>query len=117
MKSKPKSKPVKKPLKWKKVKGNTNEILSGKGFYLSYNPMASDFGLAELLDLLDPGAHHDRGGEETALFNKVTRVWYILNGDFKEEYTKAFPNGFKACLEVYNKHKPTNRSTWSTDDE
>lgn len=74
---------------WIRVEGGNNMILEGKGFTVSYNPIAgADNGdpLGELAQSL--------GG----LFN----------------YEQAYPS-LKKCLVVYNKHKADHRSGWSTD--
>lgn len=54
----------------------------------------------------------DDGGEETAL--NFQGRWYILNGDFREQYKAAFPNPV-ACIQVFLDNREL-RSTWSTDD-
>lgn len=102
---------------WKNL--GENEILQGKEFYISYNPNTglshgpfTDLGNlmlgitgkdAELTDGSETALKHDQG------------TWLILTGDFRDEYTKAFPNGYDACLEVYKKNKETHRNAWSTD--
>ena len=98
--------------KWTKS-GMNNYVLVGKGFYLSYNPDTSiehDF----FTDLGNMMGGNLKDGEETALYNRETGKWYILECDFRKEYTKAFPN-YGECKRVYMKNKNKNRSNWSTD--
>lgn len=54
-----------------------------------------------------------RDGEETAIYDKVNRVYYILEGDFREELDEC--TTLEECLDVYHKY-PEYRSEWSTDD-
>ncbi len=77
--------------KWKNNVFAGNCVLSGKGFYVSYNPMP-------MLDFAGTG-----GVSETALF-KEGEPWRILSGDFREEYSKLVPKGFKACVKSYEKN-------------
>lgn len=94
----------------------TNQILSYKNFYISYNPdtqaAAADhpFGfvqhLGEALGL-------EHSGEETAIYDKKTQRFYILNGDFRKEYEKIGGN-LKKCLEFYNSKEEEFGSNWST---
>ncbi len=103
--------------KWKDL--GDNQILEGKGFFISYNPdtSSSKMGLGELYNKL--GAFYgsmlgekieDDGRAETALVNK--KIFYILNGDFRKEY-EIISKGFNKCLEFY-KSKPELHSGWST---
>lgn len=88
--------------KWKSG-GARNEILSGDGYYVSYNGNPGG-GIAMFAG--DDGA-------ETAL--NVGGNFYILNGDFRAEYEAAFDAGADAMLAVYAKHKAEHRSSWSED--
>lgn len=88
-----------------------NEVLDGDGFYISYNPSARNDIFGVFASLI---GEEDESTEETALLDR-SGVWYILKGDFRKEYLKAAPKGLEACLKVYNKHKATKRSGWSTD--
>ena len=55
--------------------------------------------------------------EETALCKKKKdgdiASFLILNGDFRKEYTKLVPKGYKACAEFFNKKKGKYKSNWS----
>jgi len=53
--------------------------------------------------------------DETALIQRSPWLCLILNGDFRKEYEEVCDKGYDACLEVYNKHKDTHRSSWSED--
>lgn len=103
---------MEKEIKWERL--TNNEILKGKGFYISYNPnTGKDHGFfTELGNML--GAQL-KDGEETALRLEKRGLWLILEGDFRKEYEAAFPKGLKACEAVYKKHKKSKRSNWSTD--
>lgn len=62
-----------------------NEVINGKGFYLSYNPCTSDI-----------------GQEETALCFKNSKAslgmdFWVLNGDFRKEFKPLIKKGVKAC--------------------
>lgn len=108
------TKPLKKEL-WRK--GPRNFFLEKNGVLLSYNPnvkIGREFHpLGPISDFADAlsGACKE-GGEETAL--EIDSTWYILQGDFREEYEQAFPDK-KALLEIYNKYKLKYRSLSSTD--
>ena len=90
---------------------STNYVLRGKGFYISYNPDTSlgYTGITYLGNILGVNL---KDGEETALKTK-TGKWRILEGDFRKQYEKAFPN-YQKCLAVYKKYKKTNNSNWTT---
>lgn len=92
-------------VKWKRLE--RNEILTGDGFYISYNPKPcfdSNF------------IKSDGGQAETALCIRRSgkNHWLILNGDFRREYEAAFLIGLGACLSVWTKYKETHASTWSS---
>lgn len=95
-----------------------NEILRGNNFYISYNPKTGEnyASIDQLLIgfLASKLTGHENGKEETALYNRVNGVWYILNGDFRKEYEAVAHDGFTACLNVY-KRNIQHRSDWSTD--
>lgn len=92
--------------KFEKVKGRLNEILDCDTFYISYNP-------EPIFDDI-PMFNSDKESDETALYNRKTNIWYILNGDFRKAYLKVYKKGFKACLAVYKKNIKK-RSSFSTD--
>ena len=92
------------------ITGHGNVVLETEDLRVSYNPSIQphpfvDGFIAPLL------GQQSSGLEETAL--KMGGVWYILNGDFRIEYEKAFPNP-EACLAVYRRNMQ-HRSNWSTD--
>lgn len=83
--------------------GHENYILQGKGFHISYNPDTSH----NILTLF-------RGeGAETALC--IGDSFYILQGDWRREYEKAFPKGLDSCMRVYEKNKRKFASPWSNE--
>lgn len=92
---------------FKKNPHSTNFILEGNGFFLSYNPSLCD-GMA----FFSP----DTLLEETALVDTSTDdyKYFILNGDFREEYESVVAEGFEACFGVYTKHNDKH-SSWSSD--
>ncbi|MBW2968537.1 hypothetical protein KY314_00255 [Candidatus Woesearchaeota archaeon] len=109
-----KNKPMKKE-NWEKNSnsltglGDNNYVLRGKGFYISYNPDSGRSIYGTLFDgLLNGigtmlGEEKTGGGEETALCKDDE--FYILDGDFREDYEKLVPKGFDACLKFFQKNK------------
>lgn len=92
-------------LKWQSSPDQPNEILDCGGFYVSYNPNTF------LRGKLFAGDGED--GRETALISPDHR-YYILNGDFREQYFALAPDGFDACFTFFkarNEH-----SSWTSDD-
>jgi len=95
---------------WKAIRGlSTNYILEADDFYISYAPNAgsgiSFFG-------------SDDGDVETALVKKnrdARGTFYILNGDWREDYERLLPEGFDACKRFYEEKKDEHRSSWSED--
>jgi|TARA_Y100000310_G_scaffold20001_2_gene19515 hypothetical protein len=87
--------------------GGGNHLLYGEGeeFAISYN---SNPGSG--LSLFDG----DGGSDETALCKGGK--YYILNGDYRDEYEAIIDQGFDACFQFYQDHLDK-RSYWSTDDE
>ena len=76
----------------------TNEVMRGKGFYISYAVAGSG-----------------PTGDETALV-KVTKgasKFYILNGDWRKEYKPIIKKGYKACKAFFDAHKDEYLNTWS----
>ncbi len=80
-----------------------NKVMRSKKFYVSYNPNP-----CAGMSFFAP----DSGWDETALC--VDGSFKILNGDFRNEYEEAFPS-LEKCLEVYEKHKESADSSWSTE--
>ena len=104
---------------FKKNPNGPNELIHGDDFYISYNhKTASEETTSPEMFLISTLASAligiPNGAEETALFNTETRIWYILNGDFRKQYEEVAHEGFNACLEVYKKNIQ-HRSDWSTD--
>lgn len=108
-------------MKWKQL--TSNQVLNGVGFYISYNRNTAAGHLAgsltNLANKVAPLAGLEStfdDGEETALCIKKggDQEWLILKGDFRKEYELAFPS-IKKCRAVYEKHKESARSQWSTD--
>ena len=90
---------------WKKnelsVTGNL--LLNAKDFYISYasGESLSIFGAMS----------SDEGSSETALCKDGD--FYILNGDYRNEYEKLVTLGFDECLKFHNEQKKFNKSSWS----
>ena len=84
-----------KKIEW--VDNNGNYVLPKKGYYISYNPSTSTSRRVE-----------------TALvkINNSGNSFFILNGDFREEYEKL--NTFSKCLKFF-KSKPEFYSYWSVE--
>jgi hypothetical protein len=49
---------------------------------------------------------------ETALIDCKEDKYYILNGDWREQYEPLIPKGFEACKAFFDKH-PEAHSRWS----
>lgn len=95
-----------------KPTGKGNYVVNGPDFYISYNPSTQDhYGFTELGNILGGNL---KDGEETALLDRKTNTWMILEGDFREEYIKVFSKGLKECKKIYKKNIDK-RSNWSTD--
>lgn len=92
-------------MKWKTVRGG-NELLSGEGFFISYQDFSNGF-IGGVGGVFGPD---DGKSPETALCKGGK--FYILNGNFKEEYEKLVPEGYEACYAFY-KANIENKSSWS----
>lgn len=109
---------MKTKLAWTPLRNNF--VLSGDGFYISYNPSTGSdplgSSLTELGNILASMAGEEplEDGEETALC--YDGRFDILKGDFRAEYEKAFPKGLAECKKVFKKHEKTARSNWTTSD-
>lgn len=76
-----------------------------KGFYFSYN--ANPGGGIGIFSA-------DEGSDETAMV--IGGLFYILNGDFREQYQEAFKQGGKqACVDYYNSMQEKFGSSWTTE--
>ena len=98
-----------KPKKKKTIKWNAlahNQVLSGNGFYISFNSLPGEFILS---------FRSDDDSCETALVKRVGghKRFYILNGDFRKEYEKLVSKGFKACMEFFRSKEKEHKSSWS----
>lgn len=74
------------------------EIIEGKDFYISYAVAGSG-----------------PTGDETALVRetKARRKFYILNGDWREQYRPLVKKGYRACKSFFDRHAPEHRNFWS----
>lgn len=94
-----------------------NSVLSGEGFYISYNKSIVKNVFDDTLVMLGE-AESREGKSETALVIlgeefEFGRIFLILNGDFRAEYEEAYPDKDK-CIEVYNKNKAEYNSDFTT---
>ena len=83
----------------------TNELWTiNAATFISYNAHpCADMGILR----------SDTGGAETALI--LDGKFYILNGDFREAYIKAYEQGgVDACIALYAKECEEHGSSWST---
>lgn len=105
-------------MKWKKQKhdliNSVNYLYRGKGFYISYNPNVESSEMVQALDgllrTLQGKSQKDIPDDksETALYNEKSDKFYILVGDWRKEYEKVIPKGYKACKKLFDrniKHK------------
>lgn len=83
---------------------SNNSILEGDGFFISFLP--ANNGLNQLM----PGFASDDGSDETAIIKDGN--YYILNGDFREQYLMLVPHGFEKCLAFYNENI-NKQSSWA----
>jgi hypothetical protein len=77
-------------------RGARNEVMRFEGFNISYNPEPC-IGMGVMAGTSD----------ETAIVVNPSgdTKFYILNGDFREDYKKLGPLGLKACLEFFAKNR------------
>ena len=96
--------------KWTKTpKGN--EILEsneGERLLISFRDFVKNPAPFYNVPFFAPDNHNKL---ETAM--KFMGEWYVLNGDFRKAYEKAFPDSVQ-CFKVYQDNIEK-RSTWSTD--
>ena len=89
--------------RWKLRPGG-NITLNGKGFYISFrNGMKPPPATLECF-------RSDNGAHETALVRG--EQFYILNGDFRQDYEKLVDIGWKVCKDFFDKNKEK-ASSWS----
>lgn len=73
---------------------NQREVIKGRGFFISYAMAGSG-----------------PTGDETALVKG--EKFYILNGDWREQYRPLVKKGYKACKDLYDKEKEDHQNFWS----
>jgi len=95
-----------------KPTGSGNEILKGKGFFVSFRAEPIQIGIEEVAALFTGNEEFLHPQAETALVKD--RVFYILNGDFRKDYLGIVDQGFDACLAFYESQKDEHDSIWST---
>lgn len=88
--------------------GNTQR-LDGDGFFISYNPDTSQFGLNLLTGINIAGNEL----KETALCGYAATL--ILNGDWRQQYEDRVDEGWDACHQFYLNKKLMYGSIWSSD--
>lgn len=88
-----------------------NEILKFNFGYVSYNPSIQG-GWADTLLVIMGQAKSRKGRDETAFKTYSDGEWRILNGDFREEYSKCSTRD--ECIAVYDKYKAEFGSDFST---
>lgn len=93
--------------------GGGNHILHRGDFAISYQPDST-----ATMSVF----HGDDCSDETAICDyrdKDRARFFILNGDWREEYCAALRDGggIEACLEIYRANKDKHGSSWSTDDK
>lgn len=94
--------------------GAPNVTVVGDGFLVSYNHdtgQSPNTALFTAIGNLMGASLHD--GEETALVKGDN--YYILTGDWREEYLPLVDQGFDACYAFYEKMAPEFKNNWSTD--
>ena len=85
----------------------------GEEFYIAYNPNMGNMGIFA----------SDNGQVETSLVKRksttlvdtISDEFFILNGDFREQYENLVDKGFCACYRFYRDHKKEHGSSWSSD--
>ena len=81
-----------------------NIVLRGKGFFISFRNgmLPVPAGLAFFAS--------DDGKHETALVKDGQ--FFILNGDYRQDYEKLIDSGWTSCKEFFDKHS-NHKSSWS----
>lgn len=88
------------------VRYDRNVQLEMDGWHISYNRDTGGTPFGRFFEGDEP--------EETALAKDGK--YFILNGDWRDEYEKIVEQGFYACYEFYQRHKAVHGSTWSNAD-
>lgn len=81
----------------------SNSVIRGKGFFVSYNPNTASSGKVWQGSSLT----------ETALCKPGK--YYVLDGDFRKQYEELIDKGWKACKKFYDDNKELYDSKWSSD--
>lgn len=81
--------------------GPDHKIIRGEDFFISYIKAGSG-----------------PTGDETALVSgdytgDETKTYYILNGNWLEQYQNLVPKGYKSCKKLFDKNKKQYKSFWS----
>ena len=91
-----------------------NTVLEGKGFYISYQPRGGDLSVGD-------------GFGETALVKEMpgrkkffgkyipNRKFYILNGNWLEDYKRIILKGFGECFKFYKSKEKEFKNFWGDD--
>lgn len=91
---------------FKKQKGwgmqSDNEVLGGDGFFVSYNANTG----SKISCFAGDGE-----GDETALVKGDK--FYILNGDFRKEYSELVEKDYGKCKKFFDSKKAKYQSSWS----
>lgn len=97
-------------MKWETI--DQNSILWGDGFYVSY---LSDTSNISGFGSLFAG---DGGMDETAIVVKIgdKTNYYILNGDWRNQYENAVSDGLEACMNIFRKNNKEYGSGWSDEE-
>ena len=85
-------------------------VARGKDFFVSYADIQANPVAMALSSIFSGGA--SQAHEETALIGKGGK-YYILNGDFRDEYAPLVPKGWKACLAFFRSREPAFGSSWT----
>lgn len=83
------------------TRGLYNYVKIFDDFFVSYNPDTAVMGI---------GMFDGDGADETALCKGGK--FFILNGDFRDDYDRLGPQGFDACLAFFKDHSEQ-KSSWS----
>jgi hypothetical protein len=97
-------------MQWQKHEDFPNEILEiSENFYISYNPNPAAG--SEIVAAIDLVLGDTRGSEETAIL--TNRKYYILIGNWKDQYALAAQEDEDACVALYLANARTHKSDYS----
>lgn len=97
-----------------------NLILECDEFFISYQADTStlhspaDMVIASILGVNNEFTGDYGGCDETALCAN-DGTYFVLNGDFREQFAEVFDDGFSACFALYQQLAVDHRSSWSDD--